>query len=273
MRQLASFNSFSDAAVLMFGRGGGEGGDLAQDMSGFDDNYVKGQHQLELNQDEKDMLEIAKSNFDKVVVLINSSAAMELGVLENDPDIDAVLWIGSPGQTGFLAVAEILNGTVNPSGRTADIYAADFTKDPTFVNFGNFQYSNISRNNSTGNGYLVQYEEGIYIGYRYYETAAAEGFIDYDKAVVYPFGYGLSYTDFDWEITGQELENADGEISIDVKVTNTGDYAGKDVVQLYYSAPYYEGGIEKSETVLGDFIKTGLIEPGGIRDREVERCS
>ena len=259
---LASFNSFSDAAVLMFGRGGGEGGDLAQDMSGFDDNYVKGQHQLELNQDEKDMLEIAKSNFDKVVVLINSSAAMELGVLENDPDIDAVLWIGSPGQTGFLAVAEILNGTVNPSGRTADIYAADFTKDPTFVNFGNFQYSNISRNNSTGNGYLVQYEEGIYIGYRYYETAAAEGFIDYDKAVVYPFGYGLSYTDFDWEITGQELENADGEISIDVKVTNTGDYAGKDVVQLYYSAPYYEGGIEKSETVLGDFIKTGLIEPG-----------
>ncbi len=260
---VSSFADYHDAAVIMFGRGGGEGGDLAQDMEGSDDNYVPGQHQLELNKDEKDLLALAKENFDRVVVVINSSAAMELGVLENDPQIDAVLWIGSPGQTGFRAVGKVLNGTVNPSGRTVDIYAADFTKDPTFVNFGNYQYSNISEDNSYGDGFFVHYEEGIYIGYRYYETAAAEGFIDYDEAVVYPFGHGLSYTDFSWEIVGTELGDVDGEISVDVKVTNTGStYAGKDVVQLYYSAPYYEGGIEKAEVVLGDFAKTSLLAPG-----------
>ena len=259
---ISSFKDYNDAAILMFGRGGGEGGDLSQDMKGFDDNYVPGQHQLELNKDEKDLLELAKANFDKVIVLINSSAAMELGILENDPEIDAVLWVGSPGQTGFYAVGDILSGVINPSGRTVDIYAADFTKDPSFVNFGNFQYSNISKNNSYGDGFFVQYEEGIYMGYRYYETAAAEGFIDYDKAVVYPFGYGLSYTSFGWEVVNQELGKNDGEIRIDVKVTNNGDYDGKDVVQLYYSPPYYEGGIEKSEVVLGDFAKTGLLAPG-----------
>jgi len=260
---LASFSDYNDAAILMFGRGGGEGGDLTKDMKGFDENYQLGQHQLELNKDEKDLLALAKKNFDKVVVIINSSAAMELGILENDPDIDAILWVGSPGQTGFLAVGKVLSGTVNPSGRTADIYASDFTKDPTFVNFGNYQYSNINKRNSNGDGFFVQYEEGIYMGYRYYETAAAENFIDYDEAVVYPFGYGLSYTDFSWEITHTELENVKGTIKVDVKVTNTGDtYAGKDVVQLYYSAPYHKGGIEKSEVVLGDFVKTGLLQPG-----------
>lgn len=257
-----SFDVYSDAAILMFGRGGGEGGDLSLDMKGYDDNYEIGQHQLELNKDEKDLIELAKANFDKVIVLINSSAAMELGVLENDPEIDAVLWIGAPGQTGFDAVAKILNGTINPSGRTVDIYASDFTKDPTFVNFGHFQYSNISRNNSYGDGFLVQYEEGIYTGYRYYETAAAEGFIDYDNAVVYPFGHGLSYTDFVWEVTEQDLGDTTGKIIVDVKVTNSGQYSGKDVVQLYFSAPYIEGGIEKSEVVLGDFTKTSLLAPG-----------
>lgn len=259
---ISSFQSFGDAAVLMFGRGGGEGGDLSQDIKGFDQNYLPGQHQLELNKDEKDLLELAKANFEKVIVLINSSAAMELGILENDPEIDAVLWVGSPGQTGFLAVGNILNGTMNPSGRTVDIYASDFTKDPTFVNFGNFQYSNISRNNSNGDGFLVQYEEGIYMGYRYYETAAAEGFINYENAVVYPFGYGLSYTDFAWEIIGTETEDVNGYITADVKVTNTGDYPGKDVVQLYFSAPYNKDGIEKSEVVLGNFAKTKNLNPG-----------
>ena len=247
----------------MIGRGGGEGGDLTRDMKGFDDNYVPGQHQLELNKDEKDLLALAKEHFDKVVVVVNSSTAMELGGLENDPGIDAVLWIGSPGQTGFRAVGKVLNGTVNPSGRTADIYAADFTADPTFVNFGNYQYSNISKKNSSGDAFFVQYEEGIYEGYRYYETADAEGFINYDEAVVYPFGYGLSYTDFSWEISDVELGNVNGDISVNVKVTNTGEtYAGKDVVQLYYSAPYYEGEIEKSEIVLGGFAKTSLLQPG-----------
>jgi len=257
-----SFKSYNDAAIITFGRGGGEGGDLTKDMYGFDDNYTIGQHQLELNKDEKDLLEIAKVNFDKVIVLINSSTPMELGILEDDPKIDAVLWIGSPGQTGFNAVGDILNGTVNPSGKTVDIYARDFTKDPTFVNFGNYQYSNISRNNSYGDGFFVEYEEGIYIGYKYYETAAYENFIDYDSAVVYPFGYGLSYTEFDWEIVNKELGNVDGSIKIDVKVTNVGDYPGKDVVELFYSAPYTKGGIEKSSVEFADFAKTSLLKPG-----------
>lgn len=258
----ASFATYGDAAIIMFGRGGGEGGDLARDMNGWDEHYEAGQHQLELNYDEKQLLELAKANFEKVIVVINSSSAMELGVLENDESVDAVLWVGAPGQTGFNAVGEVLNGTINPSGRTADIYPADFTKDPTFVNFGNYQYSNISESNASGNAYFVQYEEGIYIAYRYYETAAVEGYINYDDAVVYPFGYGLSYTTFDWEITDKKLGNVDGEIIVDVKVTNTGSVAGKEVVEMYYSAPYYDGGIEKSEVILGDFAKTGVIAPG-----------
>lgn len=253
---VSSFAQYNDAALVFIGRGGGEGGDLARDMKGWDDNYTSGQHQLELNKDEKDTLELAKENFDKVVVIINASSAMEMGVLENDPDVDAIVWIGSPGQTGFNAVGQVLSGEVNPSGRTADIYPADFTKDPTFVNFGYYAYSNLD------NAYFVQYEEGIYYGYRYYETAAEEGFVNYDEAVVYPFGYGLSYTDFSWKVAGQSLGDADGEILIDVTVTNTGSAAGKDVVELYYSAPYTKGGIEKSHVVLGDFAKTGLLAPG-----------
>lgn len=259
---IASFSDYADAAIVVIGRGGGEGGDLTRDMKGWDDNYVEGQHQLELDKDEKDMLALAKQNFDKVVVMVNASSAMELGELENDADIDAILWVGSPGQTGFNAVGSVLVGDVNPSGRTVDIYPADFTKDPTYVNFGDYKYSNISKQNASGDGYFVQYEEGIYIGYRYYETAAVEGFINYDEAVVYPFGYGLSYTDFSWEIAGQKLGGVEEDISIDVKVTNTGSVAGKEVVQLYYSAPYTKGGIEKSSVVLGAFAKTGLLEPG-----------
>ena len=259
---VSSFSAYRDAAIVAIGRVGGEGGDLTQDMKGYDDNYVSGQHQLELNQDEKDAIALAKEHFDTVIVLINASTTMELGELEQDDGIDAILWVGSPGQTGFYAVGDVLSGAVNPSGRTADLWAADFTQDPTFVNFGNFQYSNISTSNAIGNGYFVQYEEGIYVGYRYYETAAVEGFIDYDQAVVYPFGYGLSYTSFDWVVSGQELGGADGTISVDVTVTNTGTAAGKDVVELYYSAPYTPGGIEKPSVVLGAFAKTGLLQPG-----------
>lgn len=259
----SSFASFNDAAVVVIARAGGEGGDLTQDMEGFDDNYFEGQHQLELNKDEQDLIDLAKENFDTVIVLVNSSSAMELGLLEDDPGVDAIVWIGSPGQNGFYAVADVLNGTVTPSGRTVDIYAADFTVDPTFDNFGNFRYRNVHGANAIGDGYFVQYEEGIYYGYRYYETAAAEGFIDYDEAVVYPFGYGLSYTNFDWEVQDYELGDVDGRISVQVKVTNSGSrYSGKDVVQLYVSAPYYEGGIEKAEVVLADFAKTRLLAPG-----------
>ncbi|MGL5260461.1 MAG: glycoside hydrolase family 3 C-terminal domain-containing protein [Lachnospiraceae bacterium] len=259
---ISSFSNYNDAAVIVIGRGGGEGGDLTQDMKGWDNNYVDSQHQLELTQDELDAIALAKANFENVVVLINASSAMELGVLEDDEDIDAIVWIGSPGQTGFNAVGNVLAGTINPSGRTVDIYPADFTKDPTFVNFGDYKYTNISKSNAMGDGYFVQYEEGIYIGYRYYETAAVEGFINYDEAVVYPFGYGLSYTDFSWEVVGQKLGNEKEDITVDVKVTNTGAVSGKEVVQLYYTAPYTKGGIEKSEVVLGAFAKTGLLAPG-----------
>lgn len=259
---VSSFSSYGDAAIVVIGRVGGEGGDLTQDMRGYDDNYVSGQHQLELNQDEKDAIALAKAHFDTVVVLINASTTMELGELEGDEGVDAILWVGSPGQTGFYAVGDVLAGKVNPSGRTADLWAADFTRDPTFMNFGNYKYSNISASNAVGDAYFVQYEEGIYTGYRYYETAAAEGFIDYDQSVVYPFGYGLSYTGFDWSVSGQQLGDADGAISVEVTVTNTGAAAGKDVVELYYSAPYTPGGIEKSSVVLGAFAKTDLLQPG-----------
>lgn len=253
---LDSFADFSDAAVIVIGRGGGEGGDLATNMEAWDENAEPGQHQLELNKDEKDLVALAEANFDTVIVVINASTSMELGILEDDDQIDGVIQAGSPGAVGFAALGSILSGAVNPSGHTVDIYSADFTADPTFVNFGDFAYSNID------DAYFVDYEEGIYSGYRYYETAAVEGFIDYDSAVVYPFGYGLSYTSFDWEVAGQQAGDVDGEISFDVQVTNTGDVAGKDVVQLYYTAPYTPGGIEKSAVVLGDFQKTGLIEPG-----------
>ncbi len=258
----SSFASYGDAAIITIGRGGGEGGDLTMDMSNWDDNYEPTQHQLELNKDEKELIDFATDNFENVIVLINASSAMELGVLENNDLVDAVLWIGSPGETGFLAVGELLNGTVSPSGRTVDIYPSDFTKDPTYVNFGNFQYNNIGKSNAMGDAYFVQYEEGIYVGYRYYETAAVEGFIDYDEAVVYPFGHGLSYTDFSWEVEGYKIGNVDENVTVDVLVTNTGSVAGKEVVQAYFSAPYTKGGIEKSHVVLADFAKTSLLEPG-----------
>lgn len=264
----ASFADYSDAAVVVIGRAGGEGGDLATSMEGWDENYTEGQHQLELNQDEKDLIALAGESFETVVVVVNASTSMELGPVADDAGVDAVLQIGSPGQSGLSALGKVLTGEVNPSGRTVDIYAADFTADPTFQNFGSYAYDNISglgtdeAKGVDGGAYFVQYEEGIYVGYRYYETAATEGFLDYDEAVVYPFGYGLSYTTFSQEVTGQRLGEVDGEIAVDVEVTNTGDVAGKQVVQLYYSAPYTPGGIEKSSVVLGAFDKTDVLEPG-----------
>lgn len=262
----SSFADFNDAAIVVIGRAGGEGGDLTQDMLGIpnpanvDPRAQAGEHQLELNQDEKAMIEAAKESFDTVIVLVNASTTLELGGIQDDAGVDSVLLIGSPGQSGYNAVGRILSGEVNPSGQTVDLWSRDFTADPSWSNFGDFEYSNVDSPN--GAGYFVEYEEGIYVGYRYYETAAVEGYLDYDEAVVYPFGHGLSYTDFAWEVTGQNLGAADGQVSVDVAVTNTGAVAGKDVVQLYYSAPYTPGGIEKAHVVLGDFAKTGLIEPG-----------
>ncbi|GAA2589851.1 glycoside hydrolase family 3 protein [Microbacterium binotii] len=251
-----SFAEFPDAAIVVIGRAGGEGGDLATNMEKWDERAEPGQHQLELNADEKDLLELAKSQFENVIVVVNASTSMELGPLQDDEGIDGIILAGSPGVNGFNALGPILSGDINPSGRTVDVFSRDFTADPTFVNFGDFAYTNVD------DAYFVDYEEGIYVGYRYYETAAVEGFIDYDQAVVYPFGYGLSYTSFDKAITGQRLGDVDGDISVDVSVTNTGAVAGKDVVQLYYTAPYTPGGVEKSSVVLGAFAKTSLLEPG-----------
>ncbi|WRS30964.1 glycoside hydrolase family 3 C-terminal domain-containing protein [Actinomycetaceae bacterium MB13-C1-2] len=271
-----TFADYGDAALVFIGRGGGEGGDLTQTMEGWDDNYVEGQHQLQLNKDELDLINLASSNFDRVIVLINASTTMELGAIQDNPEVDSVLLIGSPGLTGFNGVGQVVAGQVNPSGRTVDIWASDFSKDPTWANFGDFIYENVdvsypmstlestaSNADITSDAPFVNYAEGIYIGYRYYETADAEGFIKYDDAVVYPFGYGLSYTDFEWSLAGSSLESGiDGTISVDVEVKNNGTVPGKDVVEVYYTAPYTRGGIEKPEVVLAAFAKTGEIAPG-----------
>ncbi|MFW7414370.1 glycoside hydrolase family 3 C-terminal domain-containing protein [Demequina sp. SO4-18] len=281
--QADSFENYSDAGIVFIGRPGGEGGDLSQDISDAEEGAEPGQHQLELNQEERDLLALAKDSFDTVVVVVNASTTIEMGDLQDDAGIDAILLAGSPGATGFNAVGGVLNGDVNPSGHTADLWAADFTADPTFVNFGDFIYENIeasypvsateaatSNATVTSDAPFVNYAEGIYYGYRYYETAAAEGFIDYEDAVVYPFGYGLSYTDFAWSIAGTEQGEVDGTIAVTVDVENTGEVAGKDVVQLYYSAPYTPGGIEKAEVVLGGFAKTDTIEPGATDSVTIE---
>ncbi len=279
----------SNAAIVFISRAGGEGGDLSTDLirdsktsaaqkkikdnantANEVKNYTEGQHQLELSKEEKDMITFAKNNYSKVVVVVNSSNVIELGELNKDEKVNGIFWIGSMGSTGFNSLGNVLSGKVNPSGHTPDIYPADLTKDPSFKNFGlngiNV-YEGISGsddilagNDNTYAAHFVQYEEGIYVGYRYYETAAKEGYINYDTSVVYPFGYGLSYTTFTKEIVSSSTFGDD--VNVEVKVTNTGNKEGKEVVQLYYSAPYTKGGIEKSSTVLGDFAKTKTLKSG-----------
>lgn len=287
-----SYDGYTDAAIVVFSRIGGEGFDLPRTMADDfgSDKPVSGaesadSHYLELDKNEKALLDHVKSKFGKVVVVLNTGTTMELGALDADPDIDAVLWMGLPGATGVMALGRILTGEVDPSGRTVDTWAADFTKDPTWYNSGVYgsKYGNryLKPDGSTSDFAFVNYEEGIYVGYRYYETRSYEEnktaqAVDewYDANVVYPFGYGLSYTDFDWEVsfdkpTGSAI-NADDVIKATVKVTNKTDVAGKDVVQLYYTAPYTAGGIEKSHVVLGAFAKTKLIAGGGTDTVELE---
>lgn len=261
---LANAKAFSDTAIVMITRVGGEGSDLAPEMGDWEGD--KGRHFLELTSKEESMLEIVKENFETVVVLVNSSNAMELAFLEQE-DIDAALWIGGPGQTGMNAVGQVLVGDINPSGALVDTYAYDATSSPAYQNFGDFEYSNATfgPENNWFRKY-VDYQEGIYVGYRYYETRFvdnATGECDeeaYGKMVQYPFGYGLSYTTFDQETTGFKAN--EDKIEVEVKVTNTGDVAGKEIVQVYHTAPYTEGGIEKSHVVLSAFGKTNVLEPG-----------
>lgn len=273
-------------AVIVIGRGGGEGGDLARDLKSTLDgstgmkanaetaSYEDGQHQLELTKEEKDLIAFAKANCPKVIVVINASTTLEIGALkEGEYAADAILVCGSIGSTAANAVGTVLSGATNPSGRTVDTWAADFTQDPTFYNFGNFRYTNVD-NYYGGNAYFVEYKEGIYVGYRYYETADAEakagnyeGF-DYDAAVVYPFGYGLSYTTFEQKLESVRIEGNDVRAVVNVK--NTGNTAGKEVVELYYTSPYTKGGIEKSEVVLAAFAKTKSLAPGESEHVELE---
>lgn len=257
--------------VVFISRAGSEGGDEKHDA--YEDGTP---HYLALTQAEKDTIAFARQHCDKVVAIINSGNAMELDpLMDGEYEADAVLWVGLTGAKGFEAMAQILAGEVNPSGRTVDIYPTDLTADPTYVNFGHYEWTNAtwidSDSHEEAGKDFVEYEEGVYYGYRYYETADELGAIDYDETVTFPFGYGLSYTDFDERIVDFD---ADGDqIMMTVEVTNTGDVAGKQVVQAYYSAPYTEydrdNGVEKSVVNLAAFAKSDLLEPGSSQQLEL----
>lgn len=273
---LANAREFSDTAMVVFSRPGGEHIDLPQDMTDLNytnnsDEYAdftEGMHYLEMSQSERNMLDMVCENFENVIVVYNGANTMELGFVNEYPQIKSAIWCPGTGQNGFNSLGSILAGDINPSGKTADTFVADLTATPTFNNFGDFTYDNmeefqISEDDQFVPGALphfVNYVEGIYVGYRFYETAAEEGLINYDESVVYPFGYGLSYTTFTQEMS--DLKVTDESISVDVTVTNTGSTAGKDVVEIYYTPPYTNGGIEKASVNLAAFDKTDLLEPG-----------
>ncbi len=275
---IANAKDFSDTAMVVITRVGGEGADLPTDVSQvtYEDNskdykdFEDGEHYLQLSQTEKDMLDLVCSNFDKVVVVYNGANAMELGFVNDYSQIKSAIWCPGTGQSGFEALGEIVAGTINPSGKTADTFVADLTATPTWNNFGDFDYDNVDEFEYTQTGFtgetettaptFVNYVEGIYVGYKFYETAADEGLINYDETVLYPFGHGLSYTTFSQEMS--DITEEDGTITFDVTVTNTGDVAGKDVVETYYNPPYTNGGIEKASANLIAYEKTDLLEPG-----------
>lgn len=264
--------AFSDTAMVVITRVGGEGADLPTDVSKvtYDaghsyNDFEPGEHYLQLSKTEEDMVKLVCDNFDNVVVVYNGANAMELGWVKDYSQIKSVVWCAGTGQSGFNALGSILCGDVNPSGRTIDTFVYDLTQTPTANNFGNFNYTNMDefKANSFGTDTIpafVNYVEGIYVGYKFYETAAAEGLIDYDKTVVYPFGRGLSYTTFTQTLNS--VTEADGTITVDVTVTNTGSASGKEVVEVYYNPPYTNGGIEKASANLIGFAKTSELAPG-----------
>ena len=264
--------AFSDTAMVVITRVGGEGADLPTDVSQvtYDaghsyNDFEPGDHYLQLSKTEKDMIDLVCKNFDKVVVVYNGANAMELGWVKDYSQIKSVVWCAGTGQSGFNALGSILCGDVNPSGRTIDTFVYDLTQTPTANNFGNFNYTNMDEFKASSFGAdtipaFVNYVEGIYVGYKFYETAAAEGLIDYDKTVVYPFGRGLSYTTFTQTLNS--VTEADGTITVDVTVTNTGSASGKEVVEVYYNPPYTNGGIEKASANLIGFAKTSELAPG-----------
>lgn len=267
-----SYADYSDAALVVITRIGGEGFDLPRYQGDSEGAVSPDSHYLELDQNEIDLLTaVTDGTFKHVVVVFNTPSSFEATFLKDSAyaafadKIDAAVWIGFTGSNGITALGEILNGDVNPSGRLVDTWAADFTKNPSFVNFGTGCLPDTTDKYDGGMYYSVDYEEGIYVGYRYYETRGeTDGEDWYNANVVYPFGYGLSYTTFDWTVgdaSASEIELGT-TITVPVTVKNTGSVAGKDVVQLYASAPYTLGGIEKAHKVLVGFAKTKLLQPG-----------
>lgn len=275
---IKSAKEYSDVAVVVLSRKAGEGhNDIPMDVrkAAYDNNsdeyddFPEGEHYLQLSQTERDMVDMVCSNFDNVIVVYNGANQFELGFADEYPQIKSVVWCPGTGNMGFNALGKVFSGEVNPSGKTPDTFIYDMTTAPWWNNAEKTEYTNLAdmavegMNAGTAQVYapaFTNYVEGIYVGYKYYETAAQEGAIDYDKTVQYPFGYGLSYTEFEQKMG--ELEEKDGQISVDVEVTNTGDVAGKDVVEVYYKPPYTNGGIEKSSANLIEFAKTDLLQPG-----------
>lgn len=275
---IKSAKEYSDVAVVVLSRKAGEGhNDIPMDVrkAAYDNNsdeyddFPEGEHYLQLSQTERDMVDMVCSNFDNVIVVYNGANQFELGFADEYPQIKSVVWCPGTGNVGFNALGKVFSSEVNPSGKTPDTFIYDMTTAPWWNNAEKTEYTNLAdmavegMNAGTAQVYapaFTNYVEGIYVGYKYYETAAQEGAIDYDKTVQYPFGYGLSYTEFEQKMG--ELEEKDGQISVDVEVTNTGDVAGKDVVEVYYKPPYTNGGIEKSSANLIEFAKTDLLQPG-----------
>lgn len=221
--------AYSDTALVVISRTSAEGTDLTEDI-------------LRISDEERALIEKLNANFENIIVLLNISNIIEMGFIDEYENIKAAAAIWIPGEFGMYSVADMLTGKVNPSGKLADTVAYSVNDHPSSVCFGTNEYD--------GGEYYVEYLEGIYVGYRYFETFAK------DK-VQYPFGYGLSYTEFTQELVSYNFD--DGKITANVKVTNTGDVAGKEVVQLYYSAPYYEGGIEKVQSVLAVMQKQSFL--------------
>lgn len=299
---ISDAKSFSDEAVVVLTRVGGEGADLPTNMKAETityknnskdyDDFQDGEHFLQLSKTERDMIDLVTKNFDKVTLVYNGANAFQFDFLSNYPQIKSVLWCPPAGQTGFSALGDVLAGETNPSGKTSDTFVKDLTKTPVFNNTdgaaaassssvgadGAFVYDNVDDLAAKYTGFtgqentvlpsFVNYVEGIYVGYKFYETAADEGLINYDDTVIYPFGYGLSYTSFEQKMG--DVSYKDGKVTFDVTVTNTGDTAGKDVVEVYYNPPYTDGGIEKASKNLVAFEKTEKLEPGASETVKIE---
>lgn len=278
---LNNAKSFSDIAVVVLSRRATEGDDLPKVSYNESGEADTSRNYLALTKKEEILMDKVTNNFDKVIVLINSSAPMEMGFIEN-PKISAAMYIGYPGYYGAMAIPEILAGNVTPSGHLTDTCAYDLSSSPTYVNSG----PDATAVYGGKGGRYKDYAEGIYSGYKWYETADAEGYFNnekreiygvtktgYDAVVQFPLGFGLSYTSFDWTLNGVVNQNGetvsertelklDDTLTFKIWVENTGSYSGKEVVELYYNAPYTKGGIEKSSQNLIGFEKTALLDPG-----------